>query len=361
MRRFALTVLGVGLVSAGLAGVSGVSADDAPIRLAQFGRPGGGFNQGGGSNQGGGFNQGGRGGSQGGILPGGGTFTLAAGKSAPLLAFCTDLFAEPPTGDARFRIAAADALVTLPGGSELSLTEAIQRGVLAVRGHSNSFDPVGRAGSLALDLHLGNFSQTPVQVSFRRGAQLTPQGQSDQSVPPEIDKVLELASKKALTYKNTVQYAVWASQGRTLEDVEQSYFARLSSDEVGKVQGLLDGAGLEKKFDRERGAYEKRFESMKKELGDSAKQVSGTALRAGGARLSVDVFHGEKNEGVARVKTAAGDTFYCRAAVEYRPTGGARISLRHLVTGRRLPTMPVPLSLPAAAVAVQPAASAPSA
>ncbi|MBM3458454.1 MAG: hypothetical protein FJX77_07990, partial [Armatimonadetes bacterium] len=228
-----------------------------------FGGPGQGF---GGPGQGfGGPGFGGIGsGRQGGIIPGGGTFVVQAGGTATLAAFCTDLPLDPPDQSTRFAAVGEGARVLAPDGSSTSLSEAIASGAIVVRGHNHSFDPARRDGSLALDLHVGNFTRMPLRIVLPRGTRLNPSGGADQALPPSAGKLLDLAVRQGLTLRNTLQYAIWASRGSTAEDVEQSYLDRLPAQELEKVQSLLDRSETRQVFDRDRGSYAARFEALTK-------------------------------------------------------------------------------------------------
>jgi hypothetical protein len=272
---------------------------------------------------------------QGGVFPGGAVFSLAPGQTVRLAAFCTDLFGDPPDATTRFT-GGGLARVTLADGSSAHLAGAIQAGTLAIRGRSDSFDPVRRDGSLALDLYLGNLSPAPVQVAIQPGTQITPAGQADQPLPEGADRLFAQAAQKRLAYSNTLQFAVWAARGSTAEEVEQTNLLRLSSQEIARVQELLDASSIRKDFDCNRGLYAARYDAAVEQLGDKAREVKGTAAVAGG-KAFVEGIRTADGTGWVKVRpTRVRGEFYYKAAFEKQKNGRFSVKLFHLATGRSL-------------------------
>ncbi|MFN3650750.1 MAG: hypothetical protein ACK47B_14340 [Armatimonadota bacterium] len=357
--RWPALALAAGLLCGSLCLAPAVPADpaatgsggEAPLLLAQaFG--GRGFGQGFGQGMGQGFGQGlgqgtqfgqglGQGfgqGFQGGSFGQGGMFSLNPGQTVQLAAYCTDLFSDPPNETTRFT-GGDDAQVATAGGRTLTLARALQEGIVAIRGRSDSFDPIRRDGSLALDLYLGNLSGEPVRVAIGRGDTITPQGQAAQPLPAEADRMFALAEQKGLSRKNTLQFAIWAARGSTAEDVEQTQMLQLPKEEVARVQSLLDESQLAKKFDRDRGAYEKRYEQAAAALGEEAREIAGTGLLVTGAKAVVEGLYGEGGEGVVTVRHPRGGEYFYGATLTRKRDGRVSVKLYHLVTGRPIRAM----------------------
>jgi len=274
-------------------------------------------------------------GRQGGVVPGGPTFGLSPGQTVQVAAYCTDLFSAPPNQTTTFT-GGDQAQVAVAGHGTLTLASAMQSGLVAIRGRSNSYDPIRRDRNLALDLYLVNTSDTPMQVAFTPGTQITPKGQGAQALPAGSERLFALAGQKRLAYTNTMQFAVWASRGSTAEDVEQTQMLRVPADERTRVQNLLDGSGIAQTFDRDRGAYAARYEAAVEKLGDGAQEVRGVTVLADGYRAQVEGARTD-TEGVVRVKPLrSGGTFYYRAEFQERKDGRTDVKLFHLVTGRPL-------------------------
>jgi hypothetical protein len=317
------------------------------LLLAQaFGQQG--FGQGFGQQGGGGPFQGGQlqrggtgmsqfqGGRQGGAFTSGGVFGVGPGQTVQLAAACTDLLAEPPDETTRFT-GGNSGEVMLADGSATTLAGAIQSGVLAVRGRSDSFDPIRRDGSLLLDLYLVNTSRVPVQVAVQPGATVTPSGQSEQALP-QAERLLALAARKGFSRSNTVQYAVWAARGNTAEEVEQTNMLRLHGEEIAHVQSLLDGSGIERRFDRDRGVYPARYEAAAERLPEERDTVKGTTFLLNGYKAAVEGLRAADGKGVVTVKPlrANGGEFFYGAEFKDRKDGKVEVKLIHLATGRPL-------------------------
>ena len=324
------------------------AAGQGQVRLAQaFGQPGiGGPFQGGPFGQQG-FGQQGFGqpggtsfsqfpGRQGGAFTGGGFFTLAPGQTVQLAAACTDLLAEPPDATTRFN-GGGDARVALADGSVTTLAAAMQSGVLAVRGRSDSFDPIRRDGSLLLDLYLANASPIPLQVALRPGTTVTPSGQPEQPLP-QAERLFALAARKGFSRSNTVQYAVWAARGNSAEEVEQTNMLRLHGEEIAHVQNLLDGSGVERKFERDRGVYAARYQAVLDRLPQEREAVRGTTFLLNGYKASVEGVRTADGKGAVTVKPlrANGGEFFYAAEFKDRKDGRVDVKLIHLATGRPL-------------------------
>jgi len=301
------------------------------------GLPGGGFPGGGfpgGIGQGpGGFPGGGPGGRQGGFFSQGGFERLASGQTVRLAAFCTDLMADPP--DAGTRFAGGDGTLVAFGDAEpVPLAAALKSGRLTLRGRDDSFDPVRRDGSLALDLYLTNQSGLPARVSLAPGTAVTPEGQGAQALPAGADRLVTLANHRGLARANTMQFAVWAARGSTVEDVEQTNMLKLPTMEVNRVQSLLRDAGLRQQFERNRGLYAIRYEDLAANLPGATPVQAATSVPLGG-RATVTGLRGADGKGLVTVKVhqSRGEFFY-RAEFTQGKDGRTRAKLFHLMTGR---------------------------
>lgn len=274
------------------------------------------------------------GGRQGGSFPGGGVFGLAPNQTIRVAAFCTDLFSDAPDATTRFT-GGRQATVTLADGTSQGLDAALRKGLVVLRGRDDSFDPVRRDGRLLLDLYLTNQSDEPVRVSIRPGTQVTPNGQAAQPLAAHTDHMFALAARRGLTYGNTMQYAVWAARGSTVEEVEQTNMVQVPRQEVARVQNLLDESGVDQQFDRDRNTFASRYEQAEAALGS---EVTGfetnTVLPIGGKAVLSGVRNAE-GKGVATVRVLQSRArFYYRAEVKPREDGKLEVKLFHLVTGR---------------------------
>lgn len=317
---------------------SAQAAGEPRLLLAQFPGPGFGSGPGSGVGQGSGFGQGSGSGSsvaqQGGTFPRGGVFSLAPEQTVQLTAFCTELSGDAPDAATRF-VGGSTGRVALADGGTGTLAQAIQAGIVAIRGRDNSFDPVRRVGSLALDLYLGNTSERPVTVSIPAGAQVTPTGQPAQPLPPGADRLFSLAARKGLTGSNTLQFAVWAARGSTAEEVEQTQMLQLPRSEIEKVQGLLDASEIHAVFDTNRGIHAVRFDEGVEKLGKAGSEIDGSALLLNGTRASVEAVRGPDGKGFVRVKPERRPgEFYYAARFTDRQEGRISVKLFHLTTGR---------------------------
>jgi hypothetical protein len=378
-RRLAAAALGALGAGGLMAGAFAETTGQAPVQLAQGGFGfGQGLGQGFGQGQGFGFGQGfpGGGGIQGGAFPGGGgsfnrggigfgggvgnsfgsglrggsTFFgagpaqgssggrlfdgvgLAAGQVVTLTAFCTELFADAPTAATRFT-GGQQARVAARDGSLVSLDQALEAGLLAVRGTNHAFRPLG--GGLALQLQLVNTSRVPLQIDLQPGTTVTPAGQAPQPLPRGAERLFILARQQGLS-ANLQQFAVWAARGSTAEDVEQTNLVRLKPEEVKTVQGLLDGAGIETEFDRHRGSYERRWESLRAKVTD-LEDVAGSVMLPGAIKAAIEGLKAKDGTALVRLTPArGGGTFFYGATLKGRKDGKADLRLYHLVTGQPL-------------------------
>lgn len=270
---------------------------------------------------------------QGGVFSSNSSGVVAAGRALRLAAFCTDLLSEPPDSNTRFR-GGEKSRVTLADGRTLTLASALDAGLVAMRGRNEALNPF-RPGGLALSLELVNTSPMPVRVDVPAGEAVTPAGQAAQPLPPNAEGLFALAAEARLSQSNTLQYAVWAARGSTAEEVEQANMTRLPSRDGEQVQELLDASGIQRSFDRERGAAAARFSAATEKLGDDAVPVTGTASLPSGGTAEVEGVRGENGTGLLTVRKDGGKYFY-RAEFRNRKDGKLDVTLRHLVTGRRI-------------------------
>lgn len=339
--------VGAALISQGRPGASDPVMQPQTL-LAQFGGQGlgqqgfgqQGFGQQGGQGvgrQGGGspFGQSGGnvigGGNQGAGFPGGTTFSLRPSETVTVAAACTDLMALPPDEKTRFT-GGEGAQVKLADGRLASLPEALELGVLALRGKNDSFNPLSRSGSLLLDLQFTNLTTVAMKVNIPAGTQVIPAGQKPQPLPEGSERLFDAAARKRMAYTNTMQYAVWAARGNTREEVEQANLRLLPAKEVEKVQGLLDASGLERDFDRDGGRYEKRFRGALARLPESAEAVATSAILPTGYRAKIEGKR-DGDRGWLQLSPKEGGTFYYAAEFEDRKDGKTLVQLKHLVSG----------------------------
>lgn len=295
------------------------------------GFPGGGRFPGAGS---GSFLGQGPGGRQGAVFGSSGIQILAANGEVRLAAFCTDLLSEPPDGATRFTGGDA-SMVQLADGRTMPLSRALASNLLTLRGHDHSYDPVRRDGSLALDLFLANRSGMPVRIGIAAGTAVTPGGQAGQPLPEGSGRLFALAEARRLSRSNTLQYAVWAARGSTAEEVEQANLIKLPAMEIGRVQSLLNDAGLRRQFDRNRGAYAARYEEAVAKLGEKGTPVSAAASVPRGGKATVEGVRTGDGKGFVTVRVLQSRArFYYAAQFSEGKDGRTRVKLLHLVTGK---------------------------
>lgn len=293
-----------------------------------------GVGQGFGQGLGQGFGQIGGTGRQGGTFPGGTNFSLAPGQTSKMLAFCTDLLADPPDGTTRFR-GGKGAQVAFADGTSVSLEQALSSKLVALNGKNDTFDPIRRAGSLALDLYLTNTSGMPARVVVPAGTAVAPENGKEQPLPAGAERLFALAKTRYLTYSNTMQFAVWAARGSTAEEVEQTQMVRLSSAEIGRVQDLLDQSGIRQTFDRNRGLYGDKYEAGVEALGEKSEPIAGTATLSTGTKAEIAGVRGPDDKGYVTIKPVKkGGEFFYQAEFENRKDGRVSVKLIHLATGR---------------------------
>lgn len=329
--------LGLGILAASSAGAQILGDGTRFGQPTQLGQqfPGGSpqFGAPGGNRQLGQF-PGGPGGRQGGIFSLGGTQTLAANGTVRLAAFCTDLLSDPPDAETRF-IGGDTTLVAFADGRRMSLGQALSSKALSLRGRDDSFDPVRRDGSLALDLYLANHSGQPARVSVAPGTGVTPEGQGAQALPANSERLFQVAQARRLSLSNTMQFAIWAARGSTAEEVEQANMIKLPAMEIGRVQSLLSQSGLRQEFDRNRGLYGARYEEAVERLGDKAQPVQGTTRVPIGGRATVEGVRTADGKGFVTVRVLQSRArFYYGAEFSEGKNGRTKVKLIHLVTGR---------------------------
>lgn len=270
---------------------------------------------------------------QGGVFSSNSSGVVAPGRALRIAAFCTDLLSEPPNSGTRFT-GGTKARVTLADGRAVTLANALDTGVLLLRGRNESLNPL-RPGGLALSLELVNTSPVPVRIDIPAGETVTPAGQSAQPLPPQAEQLFALATEERLTQSNALQYAVWAARGSTAEDVEQANLTRLSAQDRRRVQDLLDASDIQRQFDRERGTSETRYRAAAEALAPSAEPVTGTAQLPSGSTVEVEGLRDPEGTGLLTVRKE-GTAYFYRADFRKRKDGKLDVTLRHLVTGRRI-------------------------
>ena len=345
----AVVVAGGAVLLAGGAAAQGVFGVQSPFggqqggigfSGAQGGFQGGGFNGGRGQGVGQGFQGGGR---QPGLLGSpnqGGAFSsntvapVAPGRVVQLTAFCTDLLADPPDSRTRFR-GSERAQVTLADGRTTTLSNALESGLVALRGRNETLNPL-RSGGLALTLELVNTAPMPLRIEVPAGDTVTPNGQAAQPLPAGGERLFTVAAEEGLAGSNTVQYAVWAARGSTAEEVEQANMVRLDRKELARVQDLLNDSGIPRKFDRERGTETGKFAAAAKQLGEDAAEIHGTTTFPGGAKAEIEGVRGTDGSGVVKLSPEKGGEFFYRAEFKTRKDGRFDVTLRHLANGRRI-------------------------
>lgn len=328
----------VGVLAAGSAQAQFGQIGGGPIGGGPIGGGpgiGGPFSPGGGNQIGQGF----PGGRQGGVFGMGGSTTLASNGTVRLAAFCTDLLSEPPDSSTRFAGGDTTTLVAFANGRRMTLSQALASQALSLRGRDDSFDPVRRDGSLALDLYLTNQSGQPVRLTVAAGTQVTPNGQGAQALPQGSERLFAAAAARRLALSNTMQYAVWAARGSTAEEVEQANMVKLPAMEIGKVQSLLNESGIRQEFDRNRGVYAAKYEEAIKKLGEKVETVTGTTTVPPGGRATVEGVRTPDGKGFVTVKVHQSRArFYYGAQFSQGKDGRTQLKLTHLVTGKPVRT-----------------------
>jgi hypothetical protein len=105
--------------------------------------------------------------------------------------------------------------------------------------------------------------------------------------------------------------------------------------EIQRVQSLLDGSGVEKQFDRNRGAFAARYEQAEAALGGEVTGFEAPAVLPIGGKAVLSGVRNPEGKGVVTVRVLQSRAkFYYRAEVKPRTDGKLDVKLFHLVTGR---------------------------
>jgi hypothetical protein len=302
--------------------------------------PGGGIGAGQFPGGGGGGGIGGPGGGagrgfQGGFALGPREGVIASGGSVQIAASCTDLFLSTPDHTTRFSTAPDAGQVQLADGTALPLSQALQNGLLVLRGRRPVGEPTA-ASFYVLALYLSNPGPQPVRFAVRRGALFTPAGQSVGEVPEGMNRLLEVPGASRIVGTAPMACAVWGARGSTRADVEETLMTTLPASDAKRTQELLNAAGIQKIFDREPDAYEKLYDQAADKLKD-AEEFAGQAELRVGKTARVEGVRGADGQGVITLRmNRGGGVFHYRATIEKLGARRMVAKLTHLKSSRPL-------------------------
>jgi hypothetical protein len=283
-----------------------------------------------------------------GISPLGRSLDLSPGQPVRLALNCLDLFAATPTNRVAFTAPSGDGAVTQADGRELTLAQALEAGVLNVRGRGPA-DPARRERGEWYDVYVTNLADQPVHLSLPAGTLLVPAGQQVPDVRSGVRRLLAAAGAHGLLGSDTVAHAVWATRGFTREDVEETTMAPLSDTAARQVQVLLAAADLGYQFDRGPGEYTRLYEQKRSGLGDEAASVRGTALLPDGRTADAQVRMAPDGRAVVALTPDKGrSSLYYAGQVLSRHEERLQLALSHLKTGGPLEVAQGPITIRAA-------------
>jgi hypothetical protein len=280
-----------------------------------------------------------------GLTPGGRGFGLLPGEATKLALYCADLFADGPNERVIFTAPPSDATVTLANGREVGLGEAIDAGLLAVRGRGPR-DPGPRPAGQWYEVVMANTGSETVSVSLPAGTLFVPRGQPVPEITPGIRRLFAAAAAGGLLGTDTLAHAVWATRGFTRADVEQTGLASLTDEQARGVQALLRAADLGYDFAKASADYARLYQQRQDELAPQATSVQGTALLPDGRTAGVTVLSDRSGQALLKLAGAKGAAplFYAAHVLSRRPDR-LEIELLHLKTGRPLQAAPGPLTV----------------
>jgi hypothetical protein len=198
--------------------------------------------------------------------------SLLPHQTSTFMAYCGDLLATEP--DSSVELAAdPDAGEVEVGHDHMSILDAEQRGLLAVRGHDSLADAAPAAGQQWLDFHLVNRTPYVMSVRIDPGAVFTPTGQKRPEIDSHVSQLLTVERDRGLVGSPISVLAMWASRGFSAQDVAEQMFTPVAADVLPVVQQVLDTAGVQRRFDTGPTDYSRRYQRALAALGSGTTAV----------------------------------------------------------------------------------------
>lgn len=275
----------------------------------------------------------GQGGTQGGGFPGGGRFGMAPGGEVRLAALCTDLFADPPRPEDRFT--GGDGGLVVIAGSEIALPDALNQGLIELRGAPNRPMLLGR-GSPDIYFTAINRTRRPAELLIPAGMTVVRAGSNNAPSTAEASALFAAARESGARDSLMMQLALWGLRGSNAEDVEQTALGPVRQQQVDRVMRILESAGSRAKFGERPGVYKKAWDAKRTALGEEAEEINGRTFLGADERVDFTGFRGEDGAGVARLTLSNGLVLYTDAKFSAKPRGKWAVQLTHLRSGRPL-------------------------
>lgn len=283
-----------------------------------------------------------------GIAPRASSFDLAPGQAYQIALNCIDLFADTPTAQVAFQAPGSEATVLMASGQELSLGDALARGLLQVRGRGPR-DPGPREEGPWYDVVVANLSPLPARVQLPAGTVFVPDGQPVPDVQPGVRRLLAAAQARGLVGSATLAEAVWATRGFTREDVAHVAASPLSDAEAGRVQALLTAANLGYVFDPHSVDYARLYQQRRAALG-TATPAAGAVRLPDGRKFQAELTADASGHAVVSLTSSnAGRPLYYAGQILARHSDRWTVRLLQLKTGRPLEAVPGPITVTLAA------------
>jgi hypothetical protein len=280
-----------------------------------------------------------------GLNPAGRAFGLLPGQMTKLALYCADLFADGPNDHVWFNIPPSDAMVTLASGQSVGLSQAVDAGLLAVRGRGAQ-DPGPPPPGQYYEVVMANTGAPALEVSVPAGTLFVPKGQVAPEITPGIRRLFAAARQHGLLGSDILADAVWATRGFTRADVEQTGVVPLTDRAAAKVQALLSEAGLSFEFGRGTADYARLYEQRSEDLARSGATAHGTAQLSNGRATQITVLSDGTREALVQLTDSKGGMpLYYAGHVLTRLPGQLQIELLHLKTGRPLQAARGPLTV----------------
>ncbi|MDH7570404.1 MAG: hypothetical protein QHJ73_12560 [Armatimonadota bacterium] len=257
---------------------------------------------------------------------------LAPGEVFMMAAYCGALLDDPPTYRDLYLPAPGSGRVRDVEGFQYDLREAVESGMVLVRGRGPADRPRLDRGYW-IDLYLVNLTPRPLEVAAAAGAVFQPLARTGR-LPASYRFVSRLQDPR-LTGSDVACFAAWAATGSTRADIEHT-LARLVTDEEAALCGTLLGTPLKEGT----GEYQSLFRRATEALGADPAQRFRAVRFPSGLNATLVVRRGAHGRAVAEAQTAAGRSLYYGATVAETSGGRWQVQLTHLKTGKPLAAMP---------------------
>lgn len=265
-------------------------------------------------------------------------FGLLPGQAQMVVAYCGSLLGDAPTFRDRYLPAEGGGSVALEGGPSLDLREAVETGMLLVRGPSPL--EVGRRGpGLWVDLYAVNTSPMPLWVEIRPGAVFRPVGSAPAKVP-RLQKLASILGEAGLAGTDLACLATWVATGSTRADLEHTLVRLLTEAEIEGVRRALSEAKLPQTVPDGSEEYATRYAEALAGLGKETARREAAVRFPSGLEATLVIIRSSSGQAVAQARTAAGRTLSYGATVQGDPAGAWTVQLLNLKTGRPVPGLP---------------------